>query len=172
MSYDQTQSIVFDSSDIARGDGLSVKLILLSSPLYPINLSINLSIKIIKNHLLPTMPLSSLFHRSHPDELHAPSWHATSNRPIVGGKYHDPETGEVRDATGHEFSGPLPPWTSSSRISTRTRPAVVEERKLMLDSVNATPYAIRVVLAHGLSGEEFGEVAGVMVDGVWGERVG
>lgn len=47
---------------------------------------------------------------------------------------------------------------------------IVDERKLQIDSLNATPYAIRVVLAHELSGEEFAEVADVMATGIWNYR--
>ncbi|PYH94517.1 hypothetical protein BO71DRAFT_398798 [Aspergillus ellipticus CBS 707.79] len=128
----------------------------------------------------------STFQREHPDELHVPGWHAESNRPIVDGKYHDPATGELRAATGHEYAGPPAVdivitnlhEASAGRIHRAQLPfrvekllgwmmRVVEERKLQLDSVNATPYAIRVVLAHGLDGEQFSEVAGVMANGIW-----
>ncbi|EHA24582.1 hypothetical protein CBS76997_6667 [Aspergillus niger] len=129
------------------------------------------------------------FSRQHPDEIHTPSWHAASNRPIVDGKYNDPETGEVRNATGFEFSGPPAvdviitnlhedSSTSVRRVQLPFRVEallvwimrIVDERKLQIDSLNATPYAIRVVLAHELSGEEFAEVADVMATGIWNYR--
>ncbi|GLB11241.1 hypothetical protein AtubIFM57258_008107 [Aspergillus tubingensis] len=129
------------------------------------------------------------FHREHPDELHTPSWHAASNRPIVDGKFNDPETGEVRDAGGLVFSGPPAVDIiitnihegSSNNIFRAQLPfrmekllawilRVVGERKLQLDSLNATPYAIRVVLAHELNEGQFHEIAHEMAAGIWGQQ--
>ncbi|PYH38301.1 uncharacterized protein BO87DRAFT_373180 [Aspergillus neoniger CBS 115656] len=129
------------------------------------------------------------FHREHPDELHTPSWHAASNRPIVDGKFNDPETGEVRDAGGLVFSGPPAVDIiitnihegSSNNIFRAQLPfrmekllawilRVVGERKLQLDSLNATPYAIRVVLAHELNEGQFHEIAHEMATGIWGQQ--
>lgn len=46
--------------------------------------------------------MPSTFKRDHPDEFHAPSWDGEANCPAVDGKYHDPETGKLRTATGSE----------------------------------------------------------------------
>ncbi|RAH63296.1 hypothetical protein BO85DRAFT_444592 [Aspergillus piperis CBS 112811] len=132
---------------------------------------------------------SQPFHREHPDELHTPSWHAASNRPIVDGKFNDPETGEVRDAGGLVFSGPPAVDIiitnihegSSNNIFRAQLPfhmekllvwilRVVGERKLQLDSLNATSYAIRVVLSHELNEGQFHEIAYEMAGGIWGQQ--
>ena len=44
---------------------------------------------------------------------------------------------------------------------------VVGDRKLELDSVIATTYAIRVTLAHELTPDQFSEIALNMANGVW-----
>jgi hypothetical protein len=47
---------------------------------------------------------------------------------------------------------------------------VVHDRKLEMDSLTATPYAIRLILAHKLTQEEFYEVTDKMVNGVWDQK--
>lgn len=44
---------------------------------------------------------------------------------------------------------------------------VIRDRGLEVDSLTATPYAIRVVLAHPLNDEKFGEVTDLMANGIW-----
>lgn len=44
---------------------------------------------------------------------------------------------------------------------------VIGEKKLELDSVIATTYAIRVTLAHELTPDQFSEIAIDMANGVW-----
>ncbi|GKZ36771.1 hypothetical protein AbraIFM66950_007968 [Aspergillus brasiliensis] len=121
----------------------------------------------------------------HPDEFFTPGWDAESNRPVVDGKYHEPKTGELRPAIGRQFAGPPAVdiiitnlhEESCGRVYRAQLPfrverllvwimGVVEDRKLQLDSLNATPYAIRVVLAHELTGGEFTEVASTMAKGI------
>lgn len=46
---------------------------------------------------------------------------------------------------------------------------VVEDRKLRLDSVTATQFLIRVVLAHELDEEQFREIYEEMAYGFWDE---
>ncbi|KAL4895028.1 hypothetical protein BDV59DRAFT_200285 [Aspergillus ambiguus] len=130
--------------------------------------------------------MSSTFQREHPDEIHAPAWDADTKRPIVDGKYNDPETGAVCEARGGEYSGPPAVdivitnlhEDSAGNIYRGQRPfpvekllcwiiGVVEKRNLKLDSLVATTYAIRVVLAHELDQEQFLDVAGVMANGIW-----
>ena len=44
---------------------------------------------------------------------------------------------------------------------------IVNDRKLRLDSIQATSYTIRVVLAHELKVGELRDVANDMVNGIW-----
>lgn len=46
---------------------------------------------------------------------------------------------------------------------------VVHDRKLQIDSLNATSYTIRIVLGHELLVEEFTEVADAMAYGIWNQ---
>ncbi|KAF9882815.1 hypothetical protein FE257_005122 [Aspergillus nanangensis] len=130
----------------------------------------------------------SPFQRQHPDEIHTPVWDADTERPIVDGKYNDPETGTVREASGGQYSGPpavdivitnLHQESAGSIYrAQRAFPAekllcwimrVVEKRNLKLDSLVATLYAIRVVLVHELDQDKFIEVSSVMTNGIWDE---
>jgi len=125
----------------------------------------------------------------HPLEFHAPGWHDKGRTPVVDGKYYDRETGAVRLASEgdhQEYMGPpaVDIVVKSQHIDTvhctyraaRSFPMaallchimrVVGERKLEVDSVMATPYAIRIILSHELKPEEFGEIASEMVNGIW-----
>ncbi|KAL4910232.1 hypothetical protein BDW74DRAFT_173692 [Aspergillus multicolor] len=117
--------------------------------------------------------MSSSFQRDHPDEIHTPVWDIASNRPIVDGKYNDPETGEICLAKGNDTHE-----ASAGSVYRVQRPfpmekllcwmfEVIKKRNLKLDSVVATAYAIRIVLEHDLGQEEFYEVAGLMANGIW-----
>lgn len=118
--------------------------------------------------------------------MHTPGWHGEARTPVVDGKYYDPNTGELRRASGGEYLGPPAVDIIVKSIHADTtqcvyraaRPfrveallwqvmKVVHERKLEIDSVVATAYAIRVILAHEITVEEFGEIAGEMVNGIW-----
>ncbi|KJZ73141.1 hypothetical protein HIM_07525 [Hirsutella minnesotensis 3608] len=126
---------------------------------------------------------------SHPLAFHAPGWHDEERTPIVDGKYHDRATGEIRlapDGDHQEYLGPpaVDVVIRSQHIDTlqcayrTSRPfpmqtllchimRVVGDKNLELDSVTATPYAIRIILSHELTPDQFSEVALDMVNGVW-----
>ncbi|KAJ2981346.1 hypothetical protein NQ176_g2085 [Zarea fungicola] len=124
----------------------------------------------------------------HPDEFDCPIWDYEANRPVVDGKFNDPKTGEVRIDTGAGYLGPPAVdliitnihGDSDFKIYRSQRPFPVEtilchimrivgDRSLKIDSVNATPYAIRVVLAHPLDVEAFDEVTDQMSNGIWNQ---
>jgi hypothetical protein len=129
---------------------------------------------------------------SHPLEFHAPGWHDEGRTPIVDGKYYDRVTGEVHSAADgdhQEYMGPpsVDIIIKSQHIDTihcgyraaRAFPMeallchimkVVGERKLEVDSVVATPYAIRILLSHELTPENFSEIATEMVNGIWDQK--
>ncbi|KAK5994622.1 hypothetical protein PT974_05103 [Cladobotryum mycophilum] len=130
--------------------------------------------------------MSSVFRPDHPDEFHSPGWDDDAKRPIVDGKYNDPATGELRSATGYIYAGPPAVdmvimnlhESSNTHIfrAQRSFPVekllfqimrVVHDRELEIDSINATAYAIRIVLAHELTSEEFAEVYQEMANGMW-----
>jgi len=124
---------------------------------------------------------------SHPLEFHAPGWHGEANTPVIDGKYCDRATGELRDSNNHEeYAGPpavdivvksLHADTSQCGYrAARAFPmeallchivSVVAQHKLTLDSVVATPYAIRVILAHDLTPTAFIDIACEMANGIW-----
>lgn len=123
------------------------------------------------------------------DEFHAIYWDAEANRPIVDGKYIDPKTGELRPSTGAAYTGPSSVdiiiinlhEDSNEGIyrATRSFPMekllfhmmrIVHERELQIDSVNATAYAVRIIMAHELKKEEFIEAAHAMLNAIWDER--
>lgn len=122
----------------------------------------------------------------HPDEFHAPGWDEESKRPIIDGKYNDPKTGELREAKGMVYSGPpavdlvvmnLHEATANSVF--RIQQAFPVERilyhvmkvvhagKIQIDSLTATQYAVRIVLAHELTQEGFDKFYGDILSGVW-----
>ena len=47
---------------------------------------------------------------------------------------------------------------------------VVHDWKLEVDSLNATPYAIRIILSHELTVEEFKEYSLEMANGIWDQE--
>ncbi|UNI13277.1 hypothetical protein JDV02_000034 [Purpureocillium takamizusanense] len=126
---------------------------------------------------------------SHPLEFHCPGWHDEGRTPVVDGKYYDRATGEVRlaaDGDHQEYIGPpaVDIIVRSQHIDTvqcayrASRPfpmetllchimKVVKERTLELDSVIATPFAIRIILSHELTPDQFSEIALDMANGVW-----
>ncbi|KAL2674093.1 hypothetical protein Neosp_012539 [[Neocosmospora] mangrovei] len=112
-------------------------------------------------------------------------WDAEDKRPIVDGKHNDPQTGELRISTGAAYSGPPSVHIiimnlhedSNEGIFSATRSfpmekllfhmmRIVHERNLQVDSVNATQYAIRIILAHELNREEFNEAARAMLGAI------
>ncbi|CAK7210655.1 hypothetical protein SEUCBS140593_000904 [Sporothrix eucalyptigena] len=127
----------------------------------------------------------------HPLEFHAPGWHDEGNTPVVNGFYIDRVTGKpvaAPDSDHHqEYMGP--PCvdiivTSIHEDTTQcvfraARPFpmnallchivsnVVGRRDLEVDSLMATPFAIRVTLAHPLTTEEFSEISMEMANGIW-----
>ncbi|KAM6510089.1 hypothetical protein FALCPG4_017717 [Fusarium falciforme] len=123
------------------------------------------------------------------DEFHPIHWDAEANRPVVDGKYNDPKTEELRTSTGTVYTGPPSVdiiimnlhEDSNEGIYRATRPfpvekllfhmmRIVHERELQIDSVNATAYAIRIILAHELKKEEFIEAAHAMLNAIWDDR--
>lgn len=127
----------------------------------------------------------------HPLAFHAPGWHDTGHSPVVNGRYIDRTTGEAvaaTDSDGHqEYMGPpavdiivmsihedttqcvfrasreFPMEALLGHIVTN----VIRKRGLQLDSLTATPFAIRVILAHPLTSDAFTEVALEMANGIW-----
>ena len=108
----------------------------------------------------------------------SPVWDMESERPIVDGKYNDPVTGEIREATGYSYYGPPAvdiivtsiheDTAGCVRRTAQTFPMefilchifkIVEKRNLQLDSCLATKYSIRLTLAHELTPGEFSTIA-------------
>lgn len=133
--------------------------------------------------------MSTTYKPEHPQEFYAPGWHGEARTPVVDGKYYDRATGELRVASGGEYGGPPEVDIIISSIHEDTtqcrfrasRPfpieailyhimQVVHERKLEMDSLTATPYAIRVTLAHQLTADEFSDVSMKMANGIWDQR--
>ncbi|KAK1752049.1 hypothetical protein QBC47DRAFT_389513 [Echria macrotheca] len=124
---------------------------------------------------------------SHPLEFHAPGWHGEAKTPVMDGKYCDRVTGELRSSNNHEeYIGPpavdiLVTSIHADTLDCSYRAArrfpmeallchitrVVAQHKLDLDSVVATTYTIRVVLAHELTVDAFSNICGEMVNGIW-----
>ncbi|KXT05082.1 hypothetical protein AC578_7554 [Pseudocercospora eumusae] len=121
---------------------------------------------------------------THQAEFHAPTWHYQNQTPVIDGKYIDRDTGETKTISVNqsEFLGPPAvdvvirsqheDTTQCVFRASRAVPmeallghimGIVGEKKLQLDSVMATAYAIRVVLSHELTPEEFGAIAVEMV---------
>ncbi|GAB0145675.1 hypothetical protein EsHS_00006101 [Epichloe bromicola] len=123
----------------------------------------------------------------HSQEISTPGWHGDEQTPVVDGKYYDRKTGELRTAIGHqEYSGPpaVDILIKSQHVETAdccsrsARPfpvtallchmmRVVEERKLEIDSLVVTTYAIRLILDNEMTKEEFYEAADKMSNGIW-----
>lgn len=117
------------------------------------------------------------------EDFHPVHWDAEAKRPIVDGKYSDSKTGGLRTSTGAVYTGPPSVdiiimnlhEDSNGGIYRATRPfpvekllfhimRIVHERGLQIDSVNATAYAIRIILAHELKKEAFIEAAHAMLN--------
>ena len=120
-----------------------------------------------------------------------PTWHDIGESPVVDGRYIDRTTGTVvaaPEGDGHqEYMGPPAVDVIVQSIHEDTtqcvfraaRPFpmaallrhivtnVIGKRKLEIDSVVATPYAIRVILAHALTPAAFSEIAMEMANGIW-----
>lgn len=112
---------------------------------------------------------------THPLKFHAPDWHGEARTPVVDGKYCDRTTGEDKlapDGDHQEFIDPpaVDIIVRSQHNGTvqcayrASRPFNLEtllcrimravgNGKLELDLLIATPYAIRITLAHELSNE-------------------
>ena len=122
----------------------------------------------------------------HPDAIHTPSWDWVAKTPVVDGKIEDPKTGELRTASDTQYAGPPSvdmvimsvheDTTHCCYRSQRPFPVekllyqimrVVHDRKLAIDSLTATTYAIRIVLAHELTVDEFYKVTDAMSNGIW-----
>ncbi|CAI7565639.1 unnamed protein product [Penicillium crustosum] len=104
---------------------------------------------------------------THPLEFHAPGWHDEERTPIVDGKYYDRATGEIRLASEGDYQEYMGPPAVDIIVRSQHIDTVVGDRKLELDSVIATTYAIRVTLAHELTPDQFSEIALNMANGVW-----
>jgi hypothetical protein len=132
----------------------------------------------------------------HPLEFHVPGWHDAGHLPVVDDCNIDRSTGAVFDApegAGHQedtdppavdivvmsvhenttqcvFLGarPFPMAALLGHIVTN----VIGKRKLEIDSVTATPFAIRVILAHPLTPTAFSEIAMEMANGIWDHAAG
>ena len=129
---------------------------------------------------------------SYPVEFHAPGWHGEAKTPIIDGKYCDRATGELRNSNNHEeYAGPpaVDIVVTSLHIDTadcayraaRRFPMeallcnvarVMARQKLDVDSVVATTYALRVVLAHELTPDAFSDIASEMANGLWDSSQG
>ena len=136
-------------------------------------------------------PMASTFNAEHPQVLYTPEWHGDARTPVVDGKYHDPATGELRVASGDHGYYLGPPAVdiiirsqhedTCQCVYRAARPfpveallfqimRVVHDRKLEVDSLNATPYAIRIILSHELTVEEFKEYSLEMANGIWDQE--
>ena len=124
--------------------------------------------------------------KPHPNQFFSPGWDGDTHQPVVDGKYLDPKTGELRKAGNSSYLGPpavdfiVQSIHEDSPIDCffrAQRPVPIEsmlcqvanavcKRKLTIDSLNATQYSIRIILAHPLSKDEFMEVAFEMANGV------
>ncbi|KAF4964381.1 hypothetical protein FSARC_7680 [Fusarium sarcochroum] len=130
--------------------------------------------------------MSQTFKPEHLEQFYSPGWDGDSRQPVVDGKYHDPRTGELRKAEGGAYLGPpavdiiiMSIHEDTNHCIYRAQRAfpvesllcqimsIVRERKLRIDSLNATQYAIRIILAHPLQSNEFSEVADEMANGLW-----
>lgn len=137
---------------------------------------------------MPPLTMSS----THPLEFHAPGWHDETQTPVVDGKYYDRVTGEIKSASDsdhhQEYMGPpaVDIIVRSQHVDTvkcvyrasRSFPMeallchimkIVRDKKLVLDSVLATTYSIRIILAHKLTTDQFSDIAIDMANGVWGQ---
>ena len=119
-------------------------------------------------------------------EVHGPGWHADARTPVIDGRYYDPKTGELRAATGHqEYLGPpavdiiirsqhedttqcVFRASRSFRVEALLcqMMEVVRDQKLEIDSLNATPYAIRIILCSELTVDDFYAAAFRMANGL------
>ncbi|EPE05912.1 hypothetical protein F503_08443 [Ophiostoma piceae UAMH 11346] len=130
-------------------------------------------------------------------EFHAPGWHGEERTPVVDGKYIDRATGDVKtlktadvrddDDVAQEYMGPpsvdvfvMSIHDATSSCAFRAARAftmevllanimkIVAERGLALDSVVATTYSIRVILADDkLTPDSFSDVALAFVNDVF-----
>ncbi|PHH78887.1 hypothetical protein CDD82_2787 [Ophiocordyceps australis] len=133
--------------------------------------------------------MASGWKAEHPQQFFSPGWHAEAHTPVVDGKYYDRASGEVRDASGGEYSGPPAvdlvimslDAESSQCVYRAARPfpleallchimGIVKERKLEIDSLTATRFAIRIILSHELTVDQFNEVTDEMSNGIWKQK--
>ncbi|CAG9944031.1 unnamed protein product [Clonostachys rosea f. rosea IK726] len=125
----------------------------------------------------------------HPLAIDSPGWHGEAKTPVIDGKYIDRKTGKICLAGPHdqEFLGPPAVDIVINSIYSDDTPQVfhaqrsfpmeallyqimkvAKERKIALDSVTATPYAIRVILGQTeISKESFVEASLEMVNGIF-----
>lgn len=126
----------------------------------------------------------------HPLEFYGPGWHDTGHSPVVDGRYIDRSTGEIvaaPEGDHQEYVGPpavdiiiMSIHDDTNQCMFRAARAfpmevllghivtnVIAKRKLEIDSLTATPFAIRVILAHPLTPEAFTDVALGMANGIW-----
>lgn len=131
--------------------------------------------------------MSSAIELGHPLAIHTPGWHADARTPVVDDKYYDRNTGELRVASNYQtYSGPpaVDIIINSQHEDTcrctyraaREFPMeallwqimrVVHDRKLGIDSLVATPYAIRIIICHEITVEEFRAISNEMANGIW-----
>ncbi|BCS26664.1 uncharacterized protein APUU_51375S [Aspergillus puulaauensis] len=130
--------------------------------------------------------MSSTSQPLHPQEFHSPGWDYEARTPVVDGKYYDRKTGELRTASGPSYSGPPDVdiiiqnlhQDTNNRLYRAARPfpveillfgimKIVNERELRLDSLTATAYAIRVIVAHEMTVAEWDGVVDEMANGIW-----
>lgn len=125
-----------------------------------------------------------------PKQLHTPGWHEEARTPVVDGKYENPTTGQVLIADCAQYLGPpavdiiiLSIHGDTAGCVFRAARAfkmehllanvvrVTSEKELDIDSLNASPYAIRVVLAHELTKDDFTGIALEMVNGLFANDI-
>lgn len=121
--------------------------------------------------------------------VYGPGWHESARTPVVDGKHIDPQTGEVRTSTGAEYSGPPAVDLYILSIEEKTMDCgfriqtpftveavlwqimkVLHERKITIDSLTATNYAVRLLLSHEMTPDEFDQIRYAIVDGLWEEN--
>lgn len=130
---------------------------------------------------------------THDLSFHAAGWHADLHTPVVDNKYYDPATGELVttvERDHHEYQGPPAVdlvitsfYEGADTCHHRAMRAfpmvallahilrVVDRRKLGIDTVTATPYAIRVIIADHITSDTFYKIADEMVNGIWDVKV-
>ncbi|CAG9991004.1 unnamed protein product [Clonostachys byssicola] len=124
----------------------------------------------------------------YPLSIHTPGWHGEGKTPVVDGKYIDRKTGKLctaADDDHQEYEGPpavdvivKSQHADTTHCTYRQALAypmeailacmmkVVAKEKLEIDSVMATPYAIRIIISHELTENKFYELAMSMCNDV------